>query len=102
MRCSFETSALLDRCGTREGRRLTDYWTAAKQGAGIASAVWGHPANRQRRMRAWLTFLGWQLYKRALRKPRVIDFHGKKLKCYTDSTSTSAALYFNGLADYWE
>jgi len=25
-----------------------------------------------------------------------------RLKCYPDSTSTSAALYFNGLADYWE
>ena len=47
-------------------------------------------------------FLGWQLSKRAFKQPRVIPFHGRLLKCYPDSTSTSAALYFNGLADYWE
>jgi FkbM family methyltransferase len=71
-------------------------------GAGIASAVWQHPANRQRRIAAVLDFFGWQISKRVLRRPRVIGFHGKKLKCYPNSTSTSAALYFNGLADYWE
>jgi len=31
-----------------------------------------------------------------------MNFHGKKLKCYPNNTSTSAALYFNGLSDYWE
>ena len=49
-----------------------------------------------------LQFLSWQVSKRTFKHPRVINFHGKKLKCYPDSTSTSAALYFNGLADYWE
>ena len=47
-------------------------------------------------------FLGWQISKRLFRRTRIIKFHGKQLKCYPNSTSTSAALYFNGLADYWE
>ncbi len=75
---------------------------ALGQGVGIARTVWQHPANRGRRFAAVLNFLGWQASKRLLRRPRVIDFHGKKLKCYPNSTSTSAALYYNGLADYWE
>ena len=31
-----------------------------------------------------------------------MQFHGKRLKCYPDSTSASAALYFSGYPDYWE
>ena len=49
-----------------------------------------------------MRFFGWQIFKRTLKRPLVIGFHGKKLKCYPGSTSTSAAIYFNGLSDYWE
>jgi FkbM family methyltransferase len=72
------------------------------QGVGIASAIWNHPANHRQQFQSVLKFLGWQISKRTFKRPCVINFHGKKLKCYPDSTSTSAALYFNGLADYWE
>jgi FkbM family methyltransferase len=72
------------------------------QGLGIAKAIWTHPASRGRQFRSVLRFLGWQVSKRTLRSARIIDFHGMKLKCYPDSISTSAALYFNGLSDYWE
>ena len=70
--------------------------------ASLVASIWNHPANSHERVQSVLRFLGWQLSKRAFRQPRVIPFHGRKLKCYPDSTSTSAALYFNGLADYWE
>ena len=49
-----------------------------------------------------MRFLKWQLMKRTLQKPLVVDFHGKKLNCYPDSTSSSSVIYFNGLPDYWE
>jgi FkbM family methyltransferase len=71
-------------------------------GAGIAGAIWRHPGNRQRRIRGLARFLGWQFIKHALNRPVVISFHGKRLKCYPDSTSTSGALYFSGYPDYWE
>jgi FkbM family methyltransferase len=79
-----------------------DHRNVFKQSAGIVSAIWKHPANSGRRLRTVLRFLNWQLTKRTIRRPRIIAFHGMRLKCYTDSNSTSAAIYFNGLADYWE
>ncbi len=81
---------------------MSDRQNALKQGFGIASAIWKHPANQGREVQAVLQFLGWQISKRTTGHGRVIDFHGKKLMCYPDSPSTGAALYFNGLADFWE
>lgn len=72
------------------------------KGAGIAAAVWNHPANRQRRLRGLGAFLAWQFVKHVLKRSVVIPFHSQRLKCYPDSTSTSAALYFCGYPDYWE
>ncbi|MBK8742583.1 MAG: FkbM family methyltransferase [Betaproteobacteria bacterium] len=77
---------------------MAEYRNTLTQGAGIVSAIWHHPANHGRRFRAVLQSLGWQVSKHTLKRPRIIDFHGRKLKCFPDSTSTSAALYFNGLA----
>lgn len=71
-------------------------------GASIAAAIWRHPANRHRRTRGLARFLAWQFLKNVLKRAVVIRFHGRRLKCYPDSTSTSAALYFSGYPDYWE
>jgi FkbM family methyltransferase len=68
----------------------------------IGAAIWNHPANRGQRLSGILRFLSWQFTKHVLKRPRVISFHAKLLKCYPDSTSTSAALYFAGYADYRE
>jgi FkbM family methyltransferase len=73
-----------------------------QQGARIAAAVWRHPANQRRRFRGLASFLGWQVFKSLVGRPVVIAFHGRRLKCYPDSTSTTAAIYFCGFADYWE
>lgn len=71
-------------------------------GAGIAAAIWRHPANRHRRTRGLARFFAWQFVKRVFKRPVVIRFHNQRLKCYPDSTSTSAAVYFAGYPDYWE
>ncbi len=76
--------------------------TQIRQAAGIISAICAHPANQGVRLRSVMRFLKWQLMKRTLQKPLVVDFHGKKLNCYPDSTSSSSVIYFNGLPDYWE
>jgi len=70
--------------------------------SGIAAAVWKHPANRNRRVRSLARLLGWQFVKHVLKQPVTIRFHGRRLKCYPDSTSTSGALYFSGFPDFWE
>jgi len=75
---------------------------AVRLAAGILSSVWTHPANRGMRLQAVVRSIKWQLAKRSSRKPVVVDFHGKKLNCYPDSTSSSSVIYFNGLPDYWE
>jgi len=76
--------------------------TAIRQAAGILSAIWTHPANQGVRLRAVMRLFGWQFVKRTLQNPLVVEFHGKKLNCYPDSTSSSSVIYFNGLPDYWE
>lgn len=68
----------------------------------IISSIWKHPANRGARLQAVLRSIKWQLVKRRTESPLVVDFHGKKLNCYPDSTSSSSVVYFNGLPDYWE
>lgn len=61
-----------------------------------------HPANRGHPIEALSRYIGWQLYKRTRNAPRDIPFHGLKLRVYPDSHPTSSALYFQGMADYWE
>lgn len=68
----------------------------------MAKAIWRHPGNQRRRARGVAGFVAWQFIKHVLKRPVVIRFHGKLLKCYPDSTSTSGALYFSGYPDYWE
>jgi FkbM family methyltransferase len=68
----------------------------------LATTIFRHPANRQRRLQALLRALGWQLDKRLRGRPWVVPFHGLKLICYPDSTASSAVVYFGGLPDYWE
>jgi len=72
------------------------------RGASLVGTVWGHAANRHRATRGIASLLAWQFVKHVLKRPVVILFHNQRLKCYPDSTSTSAALYFSGYPDYWE
>jgi FkbM family methyltransferase len=86
-------------------KRLVDTGGFARtltNGVAIAQAIWRHPANRSRRVRSIARFLAWQLMKRVIRRPVIISFHGRRLKCYCDSPSTSGALYFAGYPDFWE
>lgn len=64
--------------------------------------IYSHPANRQNRLSAVARFVRWQLHKRITGSPLDVRFHGARLRVYPDSQPTSAAYYFNGLADYPE
>lgn len=75
---------------------------ALTQSIRLAGAIWTHPANRGRRLRAVLRGVAWQIDKRLRGRAWVVPFHGLKLKCFPDSTSSSAVIYFNGLPDFWE
>lgn len=66
------------------------------------ASIWVHPANSDRKFQAVSRYLWWQAAKRALLKHYDLPFHGLKLRCYPDSHSASAALYYSGLPDYRE
>lgn len=53
-----------------------------------------HPANRKRKLRALLTFAGWQIWKRTIRRPITARlWYGSRVRVYPDSQSGSLALY---------
>jgi hypothetical protein len=66
------------------------------------ASVWTHPANRGRRLAAVARYFWWQAAKRTVLAYHDLPFHGTRLRCYADSHSASAALYFSGLPDYRE
>jgi FkbM family methyltransferase len=61
-----------------------------------------HPGNQGRALSAVGRYLWWQLGKRTWMPYYDLPFHGLRLRCYPDSHSASAALYFSGLPDYPE
>jgi FkbM family methyltransferase len=64
--------------------------------------IWRHPANRNRRLRVLAKGACWQIWKRFVRRPFTIRYHGYLLPCYPDSRQASAAIYFSGWPDCWE
>ncbi len=65
--------------------------------------IWSHPANRNRRVRAIMRAIGWQIRKRLLRGPHDVNiFGGLSLRCYSDSPSASLIIYCNECPDYHE
>lgn len=68
--------------------------------ARLTLLIWGHPANKHRRMRALASGALWQAYKRAVGKPIDIRVHGQLwFRCYPDSHDASRMVYFSGLPD---
>lgn len=65
-------------------------------------AIWRHPANADRRVRALARYGWWQVAKRTSPGFHDLPYHGLRLRCYPDSHSASAAVYFGGLQDYAE
>lgn len=64
--------------------------------------IWRHPNCKDQRLRSISRFVGWQIYKRLLRRHLDLDLlPGVKLRCYPDSYSAAAVLYC-GLYDYDE
>lgn len=66
----------------------------------LADAIWTHPSNGGRRVRAIAAALGWQLYKRLVGKPLTLTLpSGMRIRCYPDSHEAGSVIYFNGSPD---
>ncbi len=58
------------------------------------SALWNEESNRGQRIRRLSIFVGWQLWKRIIRKPVTVSlFNGKKFRAYPDCQVSSGILY---------
>jgi FkbM family methyltransferase len=58
------------------------------------SNLWNEESNRGQRARRLCAFVGWQLWKRVIRKPITISlFNGKRFKAYPDCQVSSGVLY---------
>lgn len=68
----------------------------------VTSFIWRHEANRRARMQQLSVFLGWQLWKRTIAKPVIIDlFNGYRFIAYPDCGVSSRILYAR-IPDYKE
>jgi len=70
--------------------------------ARLCKSVWQHPANRERKFKAFFDLLKWQANKQFLSRDMLIDYHGLKFICFNDSHSSSAVIYYNGQPDFTE
>lgn len=69
----------------------------------LLEMILAHPANRGRRSRALAGTVGWQVYKRLVRRPRDLKVYGGlTFRAYPDSTQPGRFVYFGGLPDFEE
>lgn len=68
----------------------------------LATRILRHPANRDRRALSLLSGFVWQFWKRSVRRPAFVSYHGHRLFAHPASHQASAAIYFSGLPDFWE
>jgi len=58
------------------------------------SALWNEESNRGQRIRRLSIFVGWQLWKRIIRKPITVSlFNGKRFRAFPDCQVSSGILY---------
>jgi FkbM family methyltransferase len=58
------------------------------------SSLWNEASNRNERIRRLSIFVGWQLWKRVIRKPIYVSlFNGKRFRAYPDCQVSSGVLY---------
>ena len=58
------------------------------------SSLWNDESNRGQRTRRLCTFVGWQLWKRLVRKPITVSlFNGQRFRAYPDCPVSSGVLY---------
>ena len=69
----------------------------------VLAQIWRHPANRGRRLKALARAVGWQVYKRTLRRHWDLRvFGGLTIRCYPDSYSASNLIYFSEYPEWIE
>ena len=60
----------------------------------IVNAIWKDDSNRGERLRRLAIFVGWQIFKRTIAKPIVLNlFNGYRFIAYPDDAVYSGALY---------
>ena len=60
----------------------------------ITRSIWNNPGNRGRRLRKSFAAVGWQIWKRTVRTPRVLKLpNGVQFKAYPDCVVSSALIY---------
>jgi FkbM family methyltransferase len=58
------------------------------------STLWNEESNRRERIRRLLAFVGWQIWKRTVRRPIIVAlFNGKQFEAYPDCPVSSGVLY---------
>ncbi len=68
----------------------------------LVSNIWHHPANQGKRLTTLLRSIVFVLRKRFVRRDFTFRFHNSLLLSHPSSKSSSSAVYFSGLPDYWE
>jgi len=61
----------------------------------VVKVIWQHPANQRSRIGALAKAVGWQVYKRTIRKPFTISAFGGKFRLHPDSHDAGRMIYFN-------
>jgi FkbM family methyltransferase len=60
----------------------------------VLVSIWQEPSNRHQRFKRLFLFLGWQFWKRVVRRPIVIQlFNGLRFRAYPDCDVSSGVLY---------
>ncbi len=60
----------------------------------ISRSVWNNPGNRDKRVRKLFAALRWQIYKRVVKRPKLITLaNGARFRAYPDCVISSALQY---------
>jgi FkbM family methyltransferase len=66
----------------------------------VVGSIWRDQSNRDQRLRRLLTFVGWQLWKRSVRAPIIVNlFNGLRFIAYPDCV-VSAGFIYRRIPDY--
>ncbi len=79
--------------------RIRSNWYYSRR---ILRTVIDHPANHARPVRAAIRAVGWQIWKRVVRRPLIRPYEQFRVKCYPDSNSASNVFYFTSRYEFAE
>ena len=60
----------------------------------LLKSIWHEESNRKQRVKRWVLFFAWQVWKRIVRAPIIVTlFNGLQFRAYPDCQSSSAVMY---------